>query len=35
MFLGQNYEISEAKIGYVEVPKVAFLRALAALMAII
>jgi len=35
MFLGQEYAISEAQIAYVEVPKVALLRTLAGLMAVL
>jgi len=35
MFLGQSYSISEAQIAYVEVPKVALLRGLAGLIAIL
>lgn len=35
MFFGQDYAISEAKIAYVEVPKVALLRGLAGSMAVL
>ena len=35
MFLGRDYAISEAQIAYLEVPKVALLRGLAGLIAII
>ena len=35
IFLGQDYAISEARIAYVEVPKVALLRTLAGLIALI
>ena len=35
MFLNQDYAISEAQIAYVEVPKVALLRTLAGLIAVL
>ena len=35
VFMGQDYAISEARIAYVEVPKVALLRTLAGLIAVI